>query len=181
MRNRGVERRPARALAIVLGFVVAAGLTLPRSASASQGPDPLEPVAYLAGGTWIGEGTWPNGSPLRVEQRYFWGPTKRLLHFEAYDLTGATRGLLYEGFIVYDTKRGKLVQWNVKPSGEVTETEVTRAEGTELEVLGANPRSLVRRSGPNEFHWELRVKQKETWTLILDAVYKRGSPDARRQ
>lgn len=66
-----------------------------------ESSDPLAPVASLAGGTWVGEGKWPDGSILKVEQRYFWGPnfwgpTKRVLHFETYDLASGERHLLYD-------------------------------------------------------------------------------------
>ena len=139
----------------------------------TQSPNPLEPIASLAGGTWIGEGKWPDGSPLRVEQKYFWGPTQRVLHFESYDLTGSGRKLLYEGLLFLDPKHGKVVQWNFKPTGEATETVITEINSTGFEVKGDKTWSIVRKGGANEFHWELRVPEGQGWKTILNAVYRR--------
>ena len=52
------------------------------------------PVAFMEGGTWRGEGKWPDGSLLRLAQRFFWGPTRRVLHSEAYDLARGACALL---------------------------------------------------------------------------------------
>lgn len=145
-------------------------------ASAPTAADPLAPVAFLVGGTWVGEGRWPDGSPLHVEIRYFWGPTKRLLHFETHDLARGPRQLLYEGLIFFDSKRGRIVQWNVRPTGAIDESEFTRADSTGLEVRAANTWSIIRPTGPDEFRWELRVRQDTTWRTILDAPHRRRAP-----
>jgi hypothetical protein len=142
---------------------------------AAQQSDPLAPVSFLAGGKWLGEGRWPDGSPLRVEERYFWGPTKRVLHFETDDLATGQRHLLYEGIILFDAHRGRIVQWNIKPTGELSESEVTHSDSTGWEVKGANTWSVMRYRGANEFRWELRVRQDSTWKPILDATYRRAS------
>jgi hypothetical protein len=134
----------------------------------------MAPVAFLEGGTWLGEGKWPDGSALRVEVRYFWGPTKRILHFETYDLAGGQRKLIYEGLLFFDVKRGKIVQYNFKPTGELDESELTDANSKGYEVRGAKTRSLVQYTSTNEFQWELRVLQAGEWKVILDAKYRRG-------
>ena len=161
------------ALLLVFAFLVARSAFAEGAATAPEGSDSLAPVAFLAGGTWVGEGKWPDGSILRVEQRYFWGPTKRVLHFESYDLASGERHVLYEGALFFDPKRGKIVQWNFKPSGEINEIEVTKADKGGYEVRGSNTWSTIRSSGPDEFHWELRVEKSGEWPKILDATYKR--------
>jgi hypothetical protein len=168
-------RRSYRLGALALCAVLTGGAVLPGSPKdrVIQTPDPLEAVAFLAGGTWVGTGRWPDGSELHVEVRYFWGPTKHVLHFESVDLVGGVRQLLYEGMIVRDPARGRLVQWNVKPTGDVDVSEIERADTTGYEVHGAHTRSTVRRAGPDTFHWELRVPQHDVWTTILDATYTR--------
>lgn len=154
---------------LLLVFALAAGTTPVRA----QSPNPLEPIVSLAGGTWIGEGKWPDGSPLRVEQKFFWGPTRRVLHFECYDLTGKERKLLYEGFLFFDPKRGKVVQWNFKPTGEATESVFTEFNATGFEVKGEGTWSIIRYGGAKEFHWELRVPEGQGWQTILNATYRR--------
>jgi hypothetical protein len=161
-------RLRALALAAAALMLGAASRQLP-----VQTPDRLAPVAFLAGGTWRGTGRWPDGTPLRDEVRYFWGPTRRTLHFESYDLTNGERRLLYEGWILFDPAKGKLVQWNVKPTGEIDVREFGQADSTGFEVIGPNTRSVVRRAGPDTFTWELRVPKDGQWNVILEATYRR--------
>jgi hypothetical protein len=140
----------------------------------AQSADPMAPVAVLEGGTWLGEGKWPDGSALRVEVRYFWGPTKRVLHFETFDLASGQRKLIYEGILFFNVKRGKILQYNFKPTGEFDESELSEATSKGYEVRGANTRSLIHYTSANEFLWELRVLQAGEWKVILDAKYRRG-------
>lgn len=119
--------------------------------SSAERSDSLPPVSFLAGGKWLGEGRWPDGSPLRVEIHYFWGRTKRALHFETNDLASGQRHLLYEGIIFYDARCGRITQWNIKPTGELSEWEVTHLDSTGWEVMGENTWSVLRYGGANEF------------------------------
>ena len=158
-----------RAVAAFAFFLVAALLPV----QAQPPGDPLAPVASLVGGRWFGDGKWPDGSALRVEQRYFWGPTRRVLHFETYDLAGSERTLLYEGLLFFEPKRGKIVQQNFKPTGQVDEIEMTRFDRTGYEIKGEKTWSVIRYVGPDEFSWELRIPQNGDWKPILDATYHR--------
>ncbi len=170
-----VERRSAWmwSLGILLLSAAVTGLSGNASPLHAQGKASLEPFAFLAGGTWEGTGRWPDGSAMRVQVRYFWGPTHRLLHFETWDLETGQRVPLYEGQIFFDPARAKFVQWNMKPTGELDVSEFDRIEPGRFEVNAPHTRSVVRQTGPDEFHWELRVPQGDTWQLILDATYRR--------
>lgn len=145
----------------------------PAASQAEVADRPMSPVAPLAGGMWRAEGKWPDGSPLRVEVKYYWGPTRRVLHFETYDLATGLRKLLYEGLLFYDQKRDKIVQWNFKPTGERDESEVTAADSEGYEMKGENTWSLIRYKGVSEFAWELRVRQEGEWKTILNITYRR--------
>lgn len=136
-------------------------------------PDPLAPVALLVGGRWFGNGKWPDGSPLLVEQQYFWGPTRRVLHFETYDLSGNERSLLYEGLLFFDPKRSKVVQMNFKPTGGVDEIELSQFDADGYEAKGEKTWSLIRYRGPDQMTWELRISQNGVWKTILNATYLR--------
>lgn len=162
-----------RAGTLFQAITVSAGLLGGARHSVAQTTDPLAPVAFLAGHAWLGEGTWPDGSELRVEVRYFWGPTKRLLHFETFDLVAGERRLLYEGIIVFDPTRSRIVQWNIKPTGDMDVSQVSRADTTGYELVGVHTRSIITRAGVDAFHWELLVRKNDSWSTILDAVYRR--------
>jgi hypothetical protein len=139
----------------------------------AQSQGTMDTVAFLEGGTWLGEGKWPDGSALRVEIRYFWGLTKRVLHFETHDLASGERKLIYEGILFFDAKRGKIVQYSFKPTGEVDESELTEANSKGYEVRGAKTRSLIQYTNTDEFKWELRVLQAGEWKAIMEARYRR--------
>ena len=131
----------------------------------------ISPVVNAA--TWDGRGTWPDGSSFRVELRYTWGVTHRLLHFTTYEWKGSRREPLYEGFVFFDPARDAVFQWNVKPDGTIVESRVTRADSTGYAVLGAHTRSTIRRTGPNEMRWILEVPRDSGWHTILDAPHRR--------
>ena len=156
-------------LTIVAQMVWAPGPASPQA----QTKDPLAPVAFLAGSRWLGEGKWPDGSAMRVDVRYFWGPTRRVLHFETHDIAAPSQPLLYEGLIFFDPKRGHIVQWNMKPDGDWSEFEVTHADSAGYEVKGDKTWSLVRYVNRNEFAWELRALQDTTWNRVMEARYQR--------
>lgn len=162
-----------RIVAILFVLTAALCFTCLNETARAQSAGPMDPVAFLEGGTWLGEGKWPDGSALRVEMRYFWGPTRRVLHFETNDLATGQRKLIYEGILFFDVKRGKIVQYNFKPTGELDELELTEASNKGYEVRGAKTRSLIQYISTNEFKWELRVLQAEEWKVILEARYKR--------
>jgi hypothetical protein len=165
------RRAPSRALRSVLA--AATLLCAAWSPVSAQSPPGIGALAYLAGGTWRGEGHWPDGSPLKDEVRYFWGATRRILHFVSYDLVTGKRELLYEGMIFFDPRRGNLVQWNMKPSGELDVRDIGRIDSTGFTVTGPNTRSVVERTGPDTFRWELSIPKDGGWQLILDGVYRR--------
>lgn len=160
-----------RALALAAG----AALALATQSMGAQAPaeTSLAPLEFLAGGTWRGQGRWPDGSLLDVEVRYSWGPTRRVLHFVTHDLASGERRLLYEGFLFRDPARDRVVQWNIKTSGDIDVQEVLRADSSGYEVRAANTRSVIHRRTLNEFEWELRVPEGSAWRTILRASYRR--------
>ena len=174
MIGRGTSYLMRRMLTVLFVSTAIVCLNFLNNTVRAQSADPMAAVTPLEGGTWLGEGKWPDGSALRVEVRYFWGPTKRVLHFETYNLASGQRKLIYEGILFFDVKRGKIVQYNFKPTGEFDESELTEANSKGYEVRGANTRSLVQYTSTDEFKWELRVLQAGEWKVILVAKYRRG-------
>lgn len=168
--SRSSTRARRRAALLIAGLTSVLSFT---PQARAQEEDRIGAFRPLVGGTWIGEGTWPDGSPMRVEQRYFWGPTERILHFHTWDLVDGRRDLLYEGVVYVDPVSGRVVQINVKTNGEVTRQEVARSDGAGYEISGPQTRSTVRYEADDVFTWELRVRQEDEWKVILTAEYRR--------
>lgn len=140
----------------------------------SAGVDRLAPLRHLAGGVWVGSGTWPDGSPLRVATRYFWGPTDQVLHFETYDLSGGERRILYEGLLFSDPQRQAVAQWNFKTDGTRDESVLESLDEKGFSVAGPRTRSRVDFVAADEMRWELDVPAAAGgWQRILEATYRR--------
>ena len=164
---------PSVRSSVAIAATLALSSAAPPHQPARPVPDPLAPFSFLVGGTWDGRGAWPDGSNFRVELRYTWGATHRLLHFTTYEWKESRREPLYEGVVFFDPARDAVFQWNVKPDGSIAESRVTRADSTGYAVLGAHTRSTIRRTGPNEMHWILEVPRDSAWQTILDAPHRR--------
>jgi hypothetical protein len=144
------------------------------AAPAAAGAELLAPLRHLAGGVWQGSGVWPGGSPLRVETRYSWGVTGRLLRFETLDLSEGERRPLYEGFLFFDPARQAVVQWNFKTDGTRDESVLGHLDATGFEVEGKATRSRVHFVAPDEMRWELSVPVAPgEWKQVLEATYRR--------
>lgn len=168
-----VRRLPTFA-AFAIALVIPITARAQSASAAAPAANPLTAFGFLAGGTWDGTGTWPDGSPLRVELAYTWGPTHRVLHFTTYELQSGKRELVYEGMLFHDPSRNAVFQWNIKPDGSITESRITRVDSAGFVVRGANTLSTIKRTGPDEVHWILQLAQADsTWRTILDAPHRR--------
>jgi hypothetical protein len=135
----------------------------------------LAPLTFLEG-TWRGTGTRADGGAFDVERVVRFGNDRLVLHFDAFDHPTGVRTRLDEGFITLDRTSGRLAQWIVKPDGERVRSDVTRADSTGFEVREAKTWSVVRRVGPDEVQWELRVPDGSAWRPTLQAAFHRSNP-----
>lgn len=154
----------------VLGAIVA--LAIPQRAS-GQDHGRLASLGFLAG-TWIGR-TEGSGPQIHVETRFFWGPTGRVLHFETYDLSERKRELLYEGHVQCDPKEAGCQQFNIKPNGDLNRFEV-QVDSNGFLAIGANTRSVIRRTSEDSMQWHLRANVNGEWKDIMTTVYRRSPP-----
>jgi hypothetical protein len=131
----------------------------------------LDGLAPLVG-TWIGRCTWPDGSPLHVRQRFWFGPTRRLLHFESHDLSDTEPRLLYEGIVFIDPDDGCGRQWNVTPDGKLTRSLLSDLDERGFVVRGEHTHSTVRIEDEG-FRWLLDVERDGRRERVMEAVYRR--------
>lgn len=149
----------------------------PPSATPAAEPAPrcegvsLDGLAPLVG-TWIGRGAWPDGSLLHVRQRFWFGPTRRLLHFESHDLSGTEPRPLYEGIVFVDPDDGCGRQWNYTPDGKLTRSLLSDLDAHGFVVRGAHTHSTVRIEDEG-FRWLLEVDRDGRRERVMEAVYRR--------
>ncbi len=135
----------------------------------------LEPLRRLTGGVWELSGSWPDGAPLRVENRFYRGTADGVIRFETLDLSQGSRQPLYDGFYFYDPQRQAVVQWNFKGDGSHDESVVGPVDATGFDVAGKKTRSRIVFVAPDEMRWLLSVPGAAPgeWEQILDATYRR--------
>jgi hypothetical protein len=146
----------------------------PVSSASSPPPADLDAVAWLVGGRWEGKGTMPDGGVIQVEETYRWGPARRSIRFRAQNAgSQGKNGSAIEGILFFESKAGKIVLWNVKPGGGLSESLVTRADHSGCEFEGADGRvRMGRQAGDHQTRVVDRL-QEGTWTTVVNATYER--------
>jgi len=144
-------------------------------ASPAAPPGDLDTVGWLVGGRWEGHGTMPDGGTLNVEETYRWGPARRSIRFRAQNsgAAAAKNASAVEGIVFYETKAAKMVLWNLKPGGGLSESAVTKADRNTCEFVGAEGRVRLSRApgdGQNRIVEQLRGG---AWTPVVTASYVR--------
>jgi hypothetical protein len=116
----------------------------------------------------------PGGGTLRVEETYRWGPLRRSIRFQAQNAGAAAKsGSTVEGILFFEPKAGKIVLWNVKPGGGLSESAVTRADRSGCELVGADGRVRLARTGGDKQTRVVDQLQGGTWTTVVNATYER--------
>ena len=137
----------------------------------------LQAVEWLVGGRWEGQGKMADGTPLHVEESYRWGPGRRTIRFQAKNAggkaaPGAKAGAV-EGILFFEPRSGKIILWNVKPGGGLSESAVTRADGTGCEMVGPDGRVRLGLFGLDVQNRTVEQLQAGTWKTVATANYER--------
>lgn len=174
-------------LLIVVSLAAVVGTTPAQHAPAAQPepapPEALAPLAWMVGGTWVGEEIGADGSPLRVLMKCRWSDTRNAILFDlAYDSAGK-RTPQYDGMYLWHPGRKRLTLWQVNRRGQV-------AEG-ELQPSGNTFDQLVRVDHPDgrkhflkvrfqlldkdTFHFKgfFRLSEDAAWQDAVEVVYRR--------
>jgi hypothetical protein len=137
-------------------------------------PGGLDGVAWLVGGRWDGRGTLPGGGTLHVEETYRWGPARRSIRFVARNAgTTGKSAQAVDGIIYHEAKAGKVILWNVKPGGGLSESAVTRADRNGCEFVGADGRVRLTRGDGDHQTRVVDQLHAGTWTTVVSATYER--------
>jgi hypothetical protein len=137
-------------------------------------PGDLDAVGWLVGGRWEGHGTMPDGGTLNVEETYRWGPARRSIRFRAQSSGAATKNApAVEGIVFSETKAAKIVLWNVKPGGGLSESAVTKADRNTCEFVGAEGRVRLSRTVGDGQTRVVDQLRGGAWTPVVTASYVR--------
>jgi hypothetical protein len=134
----------------------------------------LDSFGWLVGGRWEGQGTMTGGGALHVEEVYRWGPGRKSIRFQARnagskgDSAGAVEGILF-----YETRPAKVILWNIKPGGGLSESAVTRADATGAEFLGPDGRVRMGLTHADAQSRSVEQLQAGVWKPVATATYER--------
>jgi hypothetical protein len=145
--------------------------------------NPLEPLAWLVGGTWTTEERSASGRPLVVRLNCRWSATKSAILYDVDFLSAGRETPQYDGMYVWHPGKGKIVLWQVNRKGEVAEGELT-LNGKEMDqtVHVSHPdgtahflKAHYTRLDDNSFRFKawFRVSESDPWQDAVDLVYRR--------
>lgn len=150
------------------------GQTSPAPAPAA---DPLAPIAWMAGGTWHGAVTGPDGKLTKIDTRI-----ERELGGKAFNFSTSFDGVLqYQGFFAYDAAKkvivfaypsadGSLAEGTVAQNGDVLvwDFRMTEASGAVQHY-----QVHVHQDGKDDYTWTLFASQNDAWAKLFEIHYHR--------
>jgi hypothetical protein len=136
----------------------------------------LDGIAWLVGGTWTGSGSMPDGRTVEAEESYRWGPGRHSIRFVAKTGGGGFTGSKADGVIFFEAAAGKVVLWNIRPQGGLSESVLTRSDTTACTFQGRDGRSIVTRNGREHLTRSVQQLQGADWTPMVTLQLERKNP-----
>ena len=141
---------------------------------------PLEPVAWLIGGTWVSDVKDPqDGTTTHVENHITWAPNHAAIQFVT-DFNGKPH---YNGFYAYDPAKKSINFYYTAESGQLSigtatadpdgktvhqEFDVTQPNGNTSHL-----RSTLVREGNDAYQFTVMGQQNGEWKEIFATAYRR--------
>jgi hypothetical protein len=148
-------------------------LPQPEGAPASSSVQSLDAVAWLVGGTWAGHGNLSDGRTVQAEESYRWGPGRHSIRFTAKTGGGGLPGTKAEGVIFFENTAGKVVLWNVRPQGGLSESLLVRADAGGCVFQGSDGRSVLTLNGPDHISRTVEQLRGSTWSMLVSLQLER--------
>jgi hypothetical protein len=151
--------------------------------------NPLEPLGWLVGGTWVAE-LPAKGDPLSVHLTVQWSAHKQALKYAIVFKTKDGEVPQYEGVYFWHPAAKEIRLLQIDRGGQVTEAVLTVADGkwTQKNTLARKDgtrqeqRTELTRDGDDAFRFRALVPKGDDWVEGLNVVYKRvkDGPPAKR-
>ena len=143
--------------------------------------DPLRPLAWTVGGTWVAEVKRPDGKPLKVETTFEWASHRKALRYTIVIRTDTGTVPQYEGLYWWDPGAKEIHMLQIDRQGNVTKSvatfagntmtqknQLTRADGTKQEQ-----RVELVRDGDDAFSFKALLQKGGEWAEAARFTYKR--------
>jgi len=168
---------------IVFACVVLFGFSAVAQKAEPVPTSPLEPVAWLVGGTWVTDIKSPDGAPAgqvtHVENSISWAPNHQAIQF----LTKFNGQPHYNGFYAFNAATKAIEFFYTSSDGDLTiGTAVPDPDGKTLhqdfDLTSANGkathiRSTVVRDGDNAYWFTVFLQKNGEWSPEFKIHYER--------
>lgn len=171
-----------RVLISLVAFVVSVAGPV-RADNPTTDQNPTQQLAWLIGGKWTADGDkGPDGKPFHVESKFRWAENHRGILFTTWFLIDGKLVPAYDGLYAWHPARKKFSFLYTDSEGALTEGKASWKDDTleqEFQIVGTDGiartfRSTVKRTGPDEYDWNVRKQNKDgVWLVLFGLKYKR--------
>lgn len=173
------------AMAILVSMLATLAFVENLSAQTPSAANPLEPLAWLVGGTWVNERTKPDGSSLTIESKYEWTARQKAIKFSTVHNDNGQPSLQVDGTYFWHPGRKQILM--LQTGWSVTESVVELKDGMFLHdntLSRANgttdrQRAEFTRDGEDTYLLKASVLNGDVWKEVVTFTYKRrGTAEA---
>jgi len=164
---------------VFVSLVLFAFSVLAQQKGGSAESSPLQPVAWLVGGTWTADIKGPDQKVTHVENKIRWAPNHQAIEF----LTRFNGQPHYNGFYAYDAAKKAIEFFYTSSEGDLTiGTAVPNADGRTLnqnfELTDAKGKvtpihSTIEREGDNAYSFTVLLQKNGEWSPEFNIRYER--------
>jgi hypothetical protein len=163
-----------------LVVVAASGIAQSKPATPAASVEPLAPVEWLVGGTWVSDVKDPSdGTVTHVENRIRWAPNHQAIEFNT-DFNGKPH---YYGFYAYNPVAKTISFYYTNSEGEMTiGTATLDPDGKTLhqdfdlmhtDGRTGHVRSTLLRDGNDAYWFSVFLQKNGEWAQVFKIRYER--------
>jgi hypothetical protein len=167
-------------LFLSLAVFAAIGFAQSKPATPAAAAEPLAPVAWLVGGTWVSDVKDPSdGTVTHVENRIRWAPNHQAIEFNT-DFNGKPH---YYGFYAYNPVAKAISFYYTNSEGELTiGTATLDSDGKTLhqdfdlmhtDGRTGHVRSTLLRDGNDAYGFSVFLQKDGEWAQVFKIHYER--------
>ena len=143
----------------------------------------IAPLAWMVGGTWVGEEPGAGGATLKVLMTARWAETRNAILFDVAFESAGKRTAQYNGMFLWHPGRKKLTLWQINRKGEVAEGEVFPSAGVIDQTVSVDHldgtrhflKVRYRLLDKDTFHFKgfFRLREDAPWQDAVEVTYRR--------
>ncbi len=175
----GMKKTP---LALVWCLMAAIGWSTLAAQEKPVPPSPLEPLASLVGGLWVGALPPPKTGPaMSIELRFEWAENKQAIRFDSSFMQGDKKRPYTSGMYGWNAAKGKITIYYMDSGGNLTEGDIKIEDGVLVnELQSTDPKGKVTpirvrltKLGDHAFTNDIYLQKDGAWAPFVNVRYER--------